>query len=460
MKLADNIIKLIRNVRVLDINTSDEMDQRIVRDALKAQEKLKTKSAETQPNVWRIIMQSKMTRLAVAAMIIVAVLIGIDQFGNPSVAWADVVEQIQVFRPYQCTETVYGKDRKPFGKTLFRLNLSQRREERQDGQIFIVDMTQRPTRTLLLDTEKKIAHLTVYHNRGPSRDPDFLSMLAQMETQDTERLQVRKINGANAQGFRTVSEYNDITIWADVNTGMPVKLEIIHIGHERKIVFEDFAFDIVFDPKLFSTESPEGYETFEDLRKADSNKGQEYTIQSPDGPREFIPHSCTQTVYLGEEDVAHKRVSHKTRSLRREEDSDDGSIQIVDLSEKPVRILRMDPENSTASLKILYYLGPAKNPDMLAMLASMKRNDSQKLGIQEIGGISAEGFHSVDPHNEITIWADMETGLPVKMEIVHSKRNRTIVFTDFDFETELDESLFLTVPPKGYDLQTETTPEK
>jgi outer membrane lipoprotein-sorting protein len=241
---------------------------------------------------------------------------------------------------------------------------------------------------------------------------------------------------------------------------MPVKLEIIHIKRERKIVLEDFAFDIVFDPKVFSTETPEGYETFEDLRKADSNKGQEYTIQSPDGPKGFIPHSCTQTIYLGEEELFDKRVSHKTRSLRREEHSDDGSIHIVDLSKKPVRILRMDPENRTASLKILYNMGSTKNPDMLAMLASMKKNDSQKLGIQEVDGISVEGFHSVDPYNDITIWADMGTGLPVKMEIVHSKRNRTIVLTDFDFETELDESLFLTVPPKGYDLQTETTPEK
>jgi hypothetical protein len=70
MKLADNIRKLIRDMRVLDINTSDEMDQRIVRDALKAQEKLKAKSAETQPNIWRIILCNRTGYLAATFLII------------------------------------------------------------------------------------------------------------------------------------------------------------------------------------------------------------------------------------------------------------------------------------------------------------------------------------------------------------------------------------------------------
>jgi outer membrane lipoprotein-sorting protein len=189
-------------------------------------------------------------------------------------------------------------------------------------------------------------------------------------------------------------------------------------------------------------------------------KEQEYAIQSPDGPQEFIPHSCIKTVYRRGELSLQKKVYHKTLSLRREEDFDHSSIKIFDLSTKPARILILDPENRKALLKIHYDMGPAKNPDMLAMLAARRKDDSQKLGIHEIDGISAEGFRRVNAYNDITIWANMETGLPVKMEIVHLKRNQTLVFTDFDFETELDESLFLTVSPEGYDLQTITTPEK
>jgi len=120
--------------------------------------------------------------------------------------------------------------------------------------------------------------------------------------------------------------------------------------------------------------------------------------------------------------------------------------------ERPVKILRMEPDNKKAALTILYNKGPAKNPDMLAMLARMRKGGSENLGVQDIDGIKAEGFRTVDPHNDITIWADIETKLPVKLEIVHSKRNQKIVMDHFDFETKLDDSLFLTEPPEGYEL--------
>ena len=68
MKPADNIEKLIKDIHVLDVNTSAEMDQRIVHDAMKAQEKLnETKLAGTQPDFWRtIIMKKPLTKIGLA----------------------------------------------------------------------------------------------------------------------------------------------------------------------------------------------------------------------------------------------------------------------------------------------------------------------------------------------------------------------------------------------------------
>ncbi len=90
-------------------------------------------------------------------------------------------------------------------------------------------------------------------------------MLARMKETDAQRLEVRQINGVAAQGFRTVDPYNEITIWADVKTGIPVRLEVLHLQHNRKIVFEDFEFGQMTDPLLFSTEPPEGYEIEEKI---------------------------------------------------------------------------------------------------------------------------------------------------------------------------------------------------
>ena len=42
----------------------------------------KEQTAKTEPNIWRIIMKSRITKLAAAAVIIIAVLIGINHFGG------------------------------------------------------------------------------------------------------------------------------------------------------------------------------------------------------------------------------------------------------------------------------------------------------------------------------------------------------------------------------------------
>jgi len=71
MRLADNIEKLIRDLHVLNVNTSGEMDQRTLGDALKAQEEFKKmKLTRTQPNIWRMIMKSRITILAAAAVLL------------------------------------------------------------------------------------------------------------------------------------------------------------------------------------------------------------------------------------------------------------------------------------------------------------------------------------------------------------------------------------------------------
>ena len=98
MKPIESFIKLIRDLHVLDINTSAEMDRRILHDILKAQKEFKrTKLAGTQPNIWRNIMKSPITKLAAAAVIVIAVFIGIEQFdtNSSSVVWADVAERFE-----------------------------------------------------------------------------------------------------------------------------------------------------------------------------------------------------------------------------------------------------------------------------------------------------------------------------------------------------------------------------
>jgi len=80
MRPADNIEKQIKK---LDVEPSTQMYAQTLKDTLEAHKKsTKTHSAAQKPNIWRINMKSRITKFAAAAVIIVGVIIGINQFGG------------------------------------------------------------------------------------------------------------------------------------------------------------------------------------------------------------------------------------------------------------------------------------------------------------------------------------------------------------------------------------------
>jgi len=92
MRLTEDIEKLIKNV---NIETNAPKDKEVLGDIVEAFEQSKKKeSANAQTNFWRIIMRSRMTKLAAAVVIIIVAIIGVNQFGGSidvaGVAFADV----------------------------------------------------------------------------------------------------------------------------------------------------------------------------------------------------------------------------------------------------------------------------------------------------------------------------------------------------------------------------------
>ncbi|UCE50257.1 MAG: hypothetical protein JSW47_08845 [Phycisphaerales bacterium] len=76
MRLADNIEKLIRDFRVLSVNTTKDMDKKTLADALRTQEELKkTAQARIETDIWRTIMRNRKAQLAASAAIILAVVL-------------------------------------------------------------------------------------------------------------------------------------------------------------------------------------------------------------------------------------------------------------------------------------------------------------------------------------------------------------------------------------------------
>lgn len=210
---------------------------------------------------WRTIMKSKTSKLAAAAVIIIAVLIGTQYFGT-SLAWADVVEQMNKYTRYKCRQRVV-RENGPQRPTMdvYHLNLSQRRQEVEDGTLHIIDMRSADPITVELDPANKKATVTKLIGFGPKKDPHIIAMVKRFEQESTERLGTKKVDGKTLIGFRHApNEHNDFTVWVDPKTKLPVEIELIHTNRGQTIFLDRFEFDFDLPPSAFSTDVPDGYE--------------------------------------------------------------------------------------------------------------------------------------------------------------------------------------------------------
>ena len=94
MKSLKDIKKIVKQ---FNIKPEPEMRTKVLNEALQIQRNQNQQST-SGTYTWRTIMKSKMTKFAAAAVMIIAVLIGMDHFGGSidgaSVAWANVLKQI------------------------------------------------------------------------------------------------------------------------------------------------------------------------------------------------------------------------------------------------------------------------------------------------------------------------------------------------------------------------------
>ena len=275
MKQADDIKRIYEQAEINTLGSKDKAVLEKMKEIYLQESKAELITA--QPSVWRIIMQNKITKLAAAAVIIIAAIIAIHYLGDSTtnVAWAQVTEQIKNHTRYKCRQRVV-REEGPQVPTMqvYHLNLQQRRQEVEDGSIHIIDMRGKDAITVELYPDQKKAIVTKLIGFGPRKDPDIIDMVKRFEQQSTERLGTKKVNGKILQGFRhKPNEYNDFTVWVDPDTKLPVEIELKHLHAGQTIFLDEFEFDFELDPSAFSTDVPAGYEVktiIEDYRPIES----------------------------------------------------------------------------------------------------------------------------------------------------------------------------------------------
>jgi hypothetical protein len=111
-------------VKKLHVRPCAEMYGRTLTDTLEAQQIQKKKSAARRPNLWRFIMESKITRYSAAAIVALAMtLVLLDPFGTSDsghIVWAQVVQNMDKVQMFVHKEQRFyyelGED-EPFLKT-------------------------------------------------------------------------------------------------------------------------------------------------------------------------------------------------------------------------------------------------------------------------------------------------------------------------------------------------------
>jgi len=111
MRPTENIEQMIKK---LNDSTSAEMDQRVLDDVLQALEQSKRTITPTR----RLIMKSPITKLAAAAVVIIACVIGLSLWRTTGsgIALADVLARMEQVKAYRFTRSLYFWREKVTGK--------------------------------------------------------------------------------------------------------------------------------------------------------------------------------------------------------------------------------------------------------------------------------------------------------------------------------------------------------
>jgi len=273
---ADDIEQLVKNTRA---ETSTATDEQILAAAQSALES----AAPAQPNIWRTIMKNRITKFAAAAVILIAVMIGINQFGGSidgaGVAWGEVLKQVENIPALTFETTVeitFLGTKKFLAKEYVYVagDYGTRSDIYRNGELFLIKfrLPNKKVAYQIQPKEKRYVRFDLSAEEAAiGRDPDDpRQWLEKILSGDYIEIGPCNINGIDVEGIEArnpeiTGESMAMCLWVDVETDLPVRIEIegedFEAGKMRpqKIIIDDFQWDVELDPALFEPNIPDDY---------------------------------------------------------------------------------------------------------------------------------------------------------------------------------------------------------
>jgi hypothetical protein len=296
MRSADDIRRLFRNA---ELRLRPDADERVFADVVQARHNV-TKNLPALPeSLWRVIMKSPLTKLAVAAAVLIAGVIGLSLWRTTGsgVALADVLTQIEKVKAFRCQwsseGTVEGPD-KPYsqkkrgGGTFISSQEYGRKtileELDPNGTKSTVEVCGLPDKR----TEIRISHKQKKYWRTEWPEPDAraaeemskfdpFTLTKRILELKHESLGRSTIDGIEVEGFQTTdpnflergckNPQVDVKTWVDAKTRLPVRYDLLgsfetdSMGNRmvQHMVMNDFQWDVPVDASEFKPVIPDDY---------------------------------------------------------------------------------------------------------------------------------------------------------------------------------------------------------
>jgi len=240
------------------------------------------------------IMRSRITKLAAAAVIIIAVLIGIHQFSGSidgaSVAWASVVKKVEQAKTvsfrlktsmtgmpdseimvYDSSEYGSRMDVYSDGKIVTRIY----GPKGENVSIMIIPEAKRYTRMSFTEEQRQ-------QMREREKDPrEFVKLFLSVDHTELGR---KTIDGIEVEGLEVDSpkvgggmfESAIGRLWVDVKTDLPVRMEIEGVSAggkiQTKMVMDEFKWDEELDAGEFEPNIPDDYTLMAEVKMPEINE--------------------------------------------------------------------------------------------------------------------------------------------------------------------------------------------
>lgn len=243
-------------------NLENTVMDRIFRE--QAFELRKTKEEKQHSNFWRTFMKNRIAQLAAAAIIIIAVTLAIYHLigpgTKPCMAWDCIIQPIMDARTAELDIIVGEEGKGPVIHDMIMSSKIRRTMEGMEDTVSIIDLN--TSEILTLDPKEKKA--TYIDLKDLPQMPNYMdqlrgviNMLQENPHFVVDELGEQLVYGQMLYGFRAKHPQVEIVIWADPETGLPVRIE--QQGGQMKIICKNLHFDVPMDESLFSMDAPEDY---------------------------------------------------------------------------------------------------------------------------------------------------------------------------------------------------------